>query len=208
MRWLSVRDGCDETCIRVVLDVLQEGGIIIYPTDTVYGLGADAENRDAVLKVYRAKGRDYTKPLTIAVSDIRMVERYAILNEISKMLLERFLPGKVTFILPKTTRVLNEINPRAIGIRIPDFPMILKIIKKFDRAITATSANRSGSAPKMDPRAAASEVEADLILDYGTLPPSKPSTVVDLTGDVPLLVREGDVPFELIMSEYRKMMRR
>ncbi len=208
MRWLNVRDGCDETCIRVVLDVLQEGGTIIYPTDTVYGLGADAENRGAVLKVYRAKGRDYTKPLTIAVSDIRMVERYAVLNEISKMLLERFLPGKVTFILPKTTRVLNEINPRAIGIRIPDFPMILKIIKKFDRAITATSANRSGTAPKRDPRAAASEVEADLILDYGTLPPSKPSTVIDLTGDIPLLVREGDVPFELVMSEYRKIMRK
>jgi len=206
--WLNVRGGCDEACIRAVLNVLQRGGTIIYPTDTVYGLGADAENREAVLKVYRAKGRDYNKPLTIAVSDMEMVERYAILNELSSMLLKRFLPGKVTFILPKTNRVLDEVNPKAVGIRIPDFPMILEIIKKFDRAITATSANRSGSAPKRDPRDAASDVEADLVLDYGILPPSKPSTVVDLTGDVPLLVREGDVPFELIMSEYWKIMRR
>jgi len=204
VRWLDVRKGCDDACVSEVVSVWRSGGLVVYPTDTVYGLGADAENEAAVLKVYEIKGREREKPLTIAVSDFEMLEKYAVLNEVSRELVRHFLPGKVTFILPKTERVLDSVNPRAIGVRIPDLDLTRHLIRSFGRAVTATSANRSGSPPKRDPREVAEEIEADLILDYGVLPPSKPSTVVDLTGERPVLVREGDVPFEEILKVYER----
>ncbi len=178
---------------------------MVYPTDTVYGLGADAENEAAVLRVYEVKGRERDKPLTIAVSDLDMLERYARLSEVSRELVRHFLPGKVTFILPKTERVPDSVNPRAIGVRIPNLDLTLHLIRSFGRAVTATSANKSGSPPKRDPREVAEEIDVDLLLDYGILPPSRPSTVVDLTGDRPVLVREGDVPFRDILRVYERV---
>ncbi len=207
MIWLNVRSGCDENCRAQVINRWSSGGLVVYPTDTVYGLGADAENEGAVRRVYEVKERDLRNPLTIAVSDIKMAERYAKIDELGRHLMERFLPGKVTLIFPKTSRVPDIVNPRAIGIRIPNLPLVLDLIKLFDRAITATSANKSGSPPKRDPREVVKELgEVDMILDYGVLPPSKPSTIVDLTSGRPKLIREGDVPFMSIVEEYRKMM--
>jgi L-threonylcarbamoyladenylate synthase len=204
MRRIYLREGGEST-IDEVVDALRKGKLIIYPTDTVYGLGADAENIDAVRRVYEVKGRPEEKRLTIAVSDIDMAERYAVVDEISRRLMEKFLPGKVTFILKKTSRVPDIVNPEAIGIRIPNIPITLRIIREFGGAITATSANKSGSPPKLDPEEAAMEIEADLLLDYGRLPPSRPSTIVDLTRGEPVLVREGDVPFSLVMKEYLRI---
>lgn len=200
-----MRESEIDEVIDAAVEVLRRGGLIIYPTDTVYGLGADAENEDAVRRIYEVKGRPEEKKLTIAVSNITMAERYAIIDEYSRKLMEKFLPGKVTFILKKTPRVPDVLNPVAIGIRIPNFPVVLELIGRFGRAITATSANKSGRPPKLDPDEAASEVEADLILDFGLLPPSRPSTVVDLTGGEPVLIREGDVPFSLIVEEFRRI---
>ncbi len=206
MIWLNVRSGCDESCKTQVINGWSSGGLVVYPTDTVYGLGADAENEGAVRRVYKVKKRDFRNPLTIAVSDIKMAERYAKIDELGKHLMKRFLPGKVTLIFPKTDRVLDIVNPRAIGIRIPNLPLVLDLIKLFGRAITATSANKSGSLPKRDPREVVRELgEVDIVLDYGVLPPSKPSTVVDLTSERPKLIREGDVPFMRIMEEYRNV---
>lgn len=207
MRRIRLKEESFHEAIETAVGVLRSGGLIIYPTDTVYGLGADAENEASVRRVYEAKGRPEEKRLTIAVSDISMAEEYALIDDIRRELMRRFLPGKVTFILKKTSRVPDIVNPVAIGIRIPNFPLVLEIIRRFGRAITATSANRSGRPAKLDPDEAASEVEADLILDYGVLPPSRPSTIVDLTGEVPELVREGDVPFSLIMEEFERLRR-
>lgn len=200
-----MRRGCDESCMSQVLAIWRSGGVVVYPTDTVYGLGADAEEEKAVIRVYEIKGRSRNKPLTIAVSDLEMLERYAVLDEASRGVIRYFLPGKVTFILPKTDRVPDVVNPHAIGIRIPNLQLILDLIRRYGKAITATSANKSGSPPKRNPREVAKELDADLLLDYGILPPSKPSTVVDLTKGRPILVREGDVPFEEILRVYEKM---
>ncbi len=205
MRWLDIRRGCDDACVSEVVSVWRSGGLVVYPTDTVYGLGADAENEAAVLRVYEVKGRERDKPLTIAVSDLDMLERYARLSEVSRELVRHFLPGKVTFILPKTERVPDSVNPRAIGVRIPNLDLTLHLIRSFGRAVTATSANKSGSPPKRDPKEVAEEIDVDLLLDYGILPPSRPSTVVDLTGDRPVLVREGDVPFRDILRVYERV---
>ena len=206
MIWLNVALGCDEACRSQVIEVWLLGGLVVYPTDTVYGLGADVENEDAVRRVYKIKRRSLGNPLTIAVSNIEMAEKYAMIDEIGRQLMERFLPGKVTLIFPKTVRVPDIVNPRAIGIRIPNLPMILDLIESFGRAITSTSANKSGSPPKRDPRDAIRELrDIDLVLDYGVLPQSKPSTIIDLTSGRPKLVREGDVLFIRIMREYKKI---
>lgn len=199
-------DSCKKgELIYEVIEVLRRGGLVIYPTDTVYGLGADAENENAVRKVYEVKGRPEEKRLTIAVSDTKMLEEYALLDDITRELLRKFLPGKVTFVLKKTARVLDLVNPEAIGVRIPNLPIILEIIREFGRAITATSANLSGRPPKLDPDDVVREIRADLLLDHGVLPRSRPSTVVDLTRGEPILIREGDVPFEVILREYRRI---
>ena len=191
--------------IKEAILALRSGGVIIYPTDTVYGLGADAENPKAVLRVYSLKDRPRSKFLTIAVCDLEMAKEYALIKGLEGFL-ERFLPGAVTFILPKTERVIPEINPRAIGIRIPESVIVREIVKGLGRAITSTSANRTSNPPPHSCPQAIKEIpDADLALDCGILLFRKPSTIVDLTRGKPSLVREGPVSFKEIMEAYRNL---
>ncbi|HDD69404.1 MAG TPA: Sua5/YciO/YrdC/YwlC family protein, partial [Candidatus Korarchaeota archaeon] len=123
---LDVRKVGLANSIKRAVNVLKLGGVVIYPTDTVYGLAADAENPRAVVKVYRLKKRPTSKHLTIAVSDIEMAKRYAVIDDLEDFL-SVFLPGPVTFILPKTEKVIPEVNPHAVGIRIPESLIVRKI---------------------------------------------------------------------------------
>jgi len=191
--------------VKEAVLALRLGGVIIYPTDTVYGLGADAENPEAVLRIYRLKNRPTNRFLTIAVCDIEMANKYAITEGLER-LLRKFLPGAVTFILPKTERVIPEVNPHAIGIRIPESFIAREIIRRFGRAITSTSANKTSNPPPHSCLHAIREIpEADLALDCGTLLFRKPSTIVDLTKGKPRLVREGPVSFKEIVKVYRSL---
>lgn len=206
MRRIIARSGCSEEGFRVAVEVLERGGLVIYPTDTTYGLAADAENREAVLKVYRVKVRPRSNPLTIAVSDFEMMARYAVFDERLKSFMREFLPGAVTFILPKTERVPDEVNPRAVGVRVPDNPIAIELVRRFGRAVTATSANISGRPPAYTPEEAMMALpEVDLIIDAGPLPRGPASTVVDLTSGRPELVRRGPVPFEEILKKFQEV---
>ena len=206
MRRIIARSGCSEEGFRIAVEVLERGGLVIYPTDTTYGLAADAENRDAVLKVYRVKVRPRSNPLTIAVSDFEMMARYAVFDDRLERFMRVFLPGAVTFILPKTERVPDEVNPRAIGVRIPDNPIAIELVRRFGRAVTATSANISGKPPAYTPEEAMMALpEADLIIDAGPLPRRPASTVVDLTSGRPELVRQGPVPFAEILKKFQEV---
>ncbi len=206
MRRVIARSGCSEEGYRLAVEVLEGGGLVIYPTDTTYGLAADAENREAVLKVYRVKVRPRSSPLSIAVSDFEMMERYAVFDERLRRFMEEFLPGAVTFILQKTERVPEEVNPRAIGVRIPDNPIAIELVGRFGRAVTATSANISGKPPAYTPEEAMMALpDADLIIDAGPLPRRPTSTVVDLTSGRPELVREGPVPFSEIVKKFKEV---
>ncbi|RLG46883.1 MAG: threonylcarbamoyl-AMP synthase [Thermoproteota archaeon] len=205
MKTLDVRKVGVANSIKEAIPVLRSGGVIIYPTDTVYGLGADAENPKAVLKVYRLKNRPRSRFLTIAVCDLEMAGEYANIKGLEAFL-ERFLPGAATFILPKTERVIPEINPRAIGIRIPESIIVREIVKGLGRAITSTSANRTSNPPPHSCLQAVKEIPgADLALDCGVLLFRRPSTIVDLTRGKPSLVREGPVSFKEIMEAYRSL---
>jgi len=191
--------------IKEAVRVLRLGGAVIYPTDTVYGLGADAENAKAVIRIYELKHRPSNKFLTIAVCDIKMARRYAIIDGLEEFL-GKFLPGAVTFILPKTERVIPEINPRAIGIRIPESLIVREIAKGLGRAITSTSANKTSNPPPHSCFQAVREIPgADLALSCGTMLFRRPSTVVDLTSGRPRLVREGPISFKEIVGAYKTL---
>lgn len=131
---------------KKAVKILEYGGIIAYPTDTLYGVGCDALNEEAVKRVYEIKGRDYSKPMSIAVSNIQMLEKYATITEGVRLILEKILPGPYTVLLLKKDIVSNLLTSGSeyIGVRIPDHDLILKIIEQFAKPIITTSANLSG----------------------------------------------------------------
>ncbi len=155
-------------------------GIIIYPTDTIYGLGADAFSDEAILKVYEAKKRPMGMPVSIAVADFDMLATVARVEPRMHEFIEAFLPGPVTIVLP-SRRVIPEIltgGTGMIGIRMPAHDLALQIIERFDAPITATSANLHGAKDPQTPEECT--VPRELFIDGGRLS-GTPSTVVDLT---------------------------
>ncbi|MFH0967361.1 MAG: L-threonylcarbamoyladenylate synthase [Methanobacteriota archaeon] len=154
-------------------------GLIVYPTDTLYGLGADALSEEAVQKVFEAKGREYHNPISIAVSDPDMLAAVAYVDDIAEAFIDAFLPGPVTLIL-KARSVLPGLltaGTGCIGIRYPAHDVALEIISRFDSPITATSANMSGGPDPITVNDAL--VPHDLVIDAGALC-GLHSTVVDL----------------------------
>jgi len=165
--------------IEKAVHVLMRDGLIVYPTDTLYGLGGDAFSEEAVFKVFEAKGREFHKPISIAVSDVDMISAVAVVDEVAQVFIDKFLPGPVTIIL-KARSIIPSIltaGTKRIGIRYPDHEIALELISRFDSPITATSANISGGP---DPVAIdLCNVPHDYAIDAGSLP-GTPSTVLDL----------------------------
>jgi L-threonylcarbamoyladenylate synthase len=159
--------------------VLMHDGIVVYPTETVYALGADALSENAILKVYEAKRRPLGQPVSIAVSDFDMLAAVAHVDGSMQKFIEVFLPGPVTVVLraKHTLPAILTGGTGLIGVRIPSHDLALRLIERFDSPITATSANLHGA---MDP-ATPDEctVPRDFLIDGGRLP-GTPSTVVDL----------------------------
>jgi len=170
------------------VSVLSHDGVVIYPTETVYGLGADALSDEAILKVYEAKKRPLGMPISIAVSDFDMLGAVAHIEPWMQGFLETFLPGPVTIILSARTCVPPILTGGTgkIGIRIPAHPLALRLIGKFDGPITATSANLHGAKDPQTPDECT--VPRELLIDGGRLP-GVPSTVVDLAGK--RIIRSG-----------------
>jgi len=165
--------------IQEAASVLHRDGIIVYPTETVYGLGADALSEHAIHRVYEVKQRLLSKPMSVAVSDIEMLNVVARVGEEEEEFIKKFLPGPVTVVLPSTS-CLPEVltgGTGLIGVRMPDHEIALAIIREFDMPITSTSANISGREPPV--RFDQVTVTYDLFVDGGTLS-GTPSTVVDL----------------------------
>ncbi len=165
--------------IEKAVEVLKKGGVIAYPTETVYGLGANIFDKKAVEKVYRLKGRDFKKPLSVAVADFQMLEKLVILSPREKKILKKLLPGPITVILPKKKIVPSWVTggKNSVGIRFPRNEITQKIIKKAGFPITSTSANLSG---KKEP---SNYKEIKLKVDFivkGKCQYKKPSTVFDL----------------------------
>lgn len=185
----------DDT-IREAVEVINNGGVIVYPTDTLYGLGANALNPEAVERVFAIKGRDSSKPLPIIVKNMIWVQELAHVSARNRGILEKTWPGKFTAVLPKKNIIPAAVNAgeKSIGVRIPDFPFTDKLLGKFGYPLTATSANVSGHEPtnsidKIVEIFSRRAVRPDLVIDAGDLPVSEPSVIVDLTTSKPKVLR-------------------
>ena len=182
---------------------MRKGGIVAYPTDTSYGLGCDLFEKAAIEKIYQVKRLDKHHQLSFVVADLSDLSQYATLSDYAYRTMKRLLPGPYTFILPATKVVpkfmLGE-KRKTVGIRIPDHPVPLALIRELGHPIITTTAGFEGEEPLASAAQIADEMgkNVDVILDIGILM-FDASSVVDLTGDVPVVLREGkgDVSFFL-----------
>ena len=197
MRRLKIyEENPNATEIGKAVEVLREGGIVIYPTDTIYALGCDALNVRAVERICRIKGINPQKVnLSIICRELSWVSEYAKLNNLYFKLLKRNLPGAFTFILP-TSSSLPKIykNRKTVGVRIPDHAITLALVEALGNPLLTTSVSVDDEEPEYgtDPELIAERYEsvADLIIDGGE-GGTIPSTTVDCTGDEPVVLRGG-----------------
>lgn len=183
--------------IAEAIAVLKQGGTIVYPTDTVYGLGCNALDEFAVRHIFDIKARS-SKPLPILARDMQWVEELAYLDEQQRKYAAKFWPGKFTLVLPKREIIPPVVTTglSSVGIRIADFKFTDALLGAFGYPLVATAANISGQAPSNDIEEVIAQMGAgfrrpDLILDAGVLPPSNPSVVIDCSTDKPKVLRVG-----------------
>jgi len=179
--------------IRRAIEVLERGGLIAYPTDTVYGIGCDLMNKRAVDRIYEVRRMDRSHPLAFVCPDLSDIARYAMVDNQAYRVLRRFLPGPYTFILPSTREVpkLVQMKRKTVGIRVPASETARALARELGRPIISSTAARPGEDPFVDPREIADAFgELELVLDAGA-GGIVPTTVVDLTQSPPVIVREG-----------------
>ena len=161
------------------VQVLNRDGLVVYPTETVYGLGADALSDEAIRSVYDSKHRPFSEPISIAIADVEMLAVVARLNPLAEEFVDRFLPGPFTVLVEARPILPSQLHcgTGLVGVRIPSHPIAVELLTRFDAPITATSANTHG-APEP---ATINDVHCyrDFTIDAGRLP-GIPSTVVDL----------------------------
>jgi len=200
-----------DVVLAEAIEVVRRGGLIVYPTDTLYGLGADPLNERAVERVYEAKRRE-AKPLPILVSSRDKVEEVAYVNEEALRLMDLFWPGPLTIILPKKPRLpdLVTAGAKSVGVRIPKHDLAIALIEGCGGVLTGTSANLSGRPPPKTVEEALSQLgeSVDLAIDAGPAPIGMPSTVIDLSGDEPAVVREGAVSLEALEEALGRPLKR
>jgi L-threonylcarbamoyladenylate synthase len=182
--------------IEKIESILNSGGVIAFPTDTFYGLGADPFNPAALAKIFKIKQRPADKPLLVLIySLVQLADLTTEVNDNARKLMEHFWPGSLTLIFKASPRLPDILTAGTgkIGIRLPSHPFTHKFLETLDRPLTAPSANLSGERELRT----AQEVERalgdkiDLIIDGGPAPGGKPSTVLDTTTNPPTLIREG-----------------
>ena len=187
--------------LREAVKVLKEGGTVVYPTDTIYGIGCNATDFKAVETVYRIKDRPLEKPMSVIARNMQWVKELAFVPPKLEPILEQLWPGAITVILPKRDVIPSIVTAGGdtVGIRIPDYELTDKLMAKFGYPLISTSANMAGN----DIEAWKSEAviedfkprmwQPDLMLDVGNLPLSQPSTIIDFSGIQPKVVRIGPV---------------
>lgn len=180
--------------IQRAVEALRDGGVIVYPTDTVYGLGCDITSKNAIERVQRIKGRDAKKPMSFVCADLTDISHYAHVSNFAYKIMRRLLPGAYTFVLPatkETPRLLRS-KQKTVGIRIPDHLVPTLIVEQLGNPILSTSANRSEEDAITDPDELVRQLgnDVDIILECGELP-VLPSSVVSLVDDQIEVLREG-----------------
>jgi len=180
--------------IRKAVDTLRDGGIIIYPTDTAYGMGCDLFNRRAIEKIYEIKQRNTKQPFSFVCADLSDISRYAIVTNYAYKVMKHYLPGPYTFIL-EASRMVPKIllmKRKAVGIRVPDNRICLTLVKEFGNPIISTTVTSAPGEAMTDPTDMTERFgnRVDLVIDGGIMGPEL-SSVVSLVDDTPEVLREG-----------------
>jgi L-threonylcarbamoyladenylate synthase len=196
--------------IEWAVERLLEGGVIAFPTDTVYGLAASLAHHDQLERIYRIKGRDDAKPLPVLVASSEAAQDLTEgLTEEQRLLLDRYWPGPLTVVVNAAAHLPRRaLAPDGtVGLRAPNHPLALEIIERAGGAIACTSANRSGepAAITAEDVAAALGDDVDLILDGGAAPGGVSSTVVGFAGADLRLLREGPIPLEHVRAAWAEL---
>lgn len=210
MKIIEINKHTVEEIVKQACQILDKGGLVIYPTETCYGLGADATNPKAICRLLEYKRRREGKPLSILVADQKQAEKYVDLNHSARNLYQRFLPGPMT-VISKTKPgklalgVASELG--TVGIRISSHPVAMALAKAYPKPITATSANASWNRKPysvddiVSPLTEIQKSKLDLILEAGQLPKREASTVVDTTLAESMVLRQGEIDLGLTTLE-------
>jgi L-threonylcarbamoyladenylate synthase len=191
--------------IREAARVIRDGGVILFPTTCLYGIGADALNFSAVERVFAIKHRPYDKPILVLIRGIEELNKLVLeVPPAAKRLMDRFWPGRVTIVFKGKDTLPDRLTAGTgkIGVRLPGHPVAAALLNELKRPITGTSANISGDVGcwRISDLPCGIVEEVDLLLDAGTLKGGTGSTVVDVTEDPPKILREGEVPKKEIFA--------
>ena len=189
--------------VRRAVSILKQGGVVVYPTDTVYGLGAAMDQPAAINRIFEIKERPRGMALPLLLSDIHQVALITGSVPPAAMKLARaFFPGALTIILPKSAAVPDAITAgaRTVAFRVPAHPVALALIKGVGMPVVGTSANRSGQPSALTASEAAAQIggKVDMIIDGGRSPGGTESTIIDLAGEKPVIRRQGAITFAKI----------
>lgn len=195
--------------IEEALHILQNGGVIAHATDTCYGFATDIFNEGALKRLYTLKNMAETKPVSILVSSLAEAEGYAEFNDFARVLARKYWPGALTLILPRKKTLPDFLNRgvATVGIRVPNHPLSLELVKLFGRPITTTSANVTTcpspyTVEQINFQFKSHTSKPDYIIDSGELSTENlPSTIIDLTQETPHIIRQGS----LLVSEIPKI---
>ena len=205
LRWSVSSTAPDPDSIHAAAQVIRKGGVIAFPTSTLYGLGADANNPRAVERIFHIKGRQPHRPILVLIRDraclpalVRTIPPKAV------VLMEAFWPGGVTLVLHAGLGVSSRLtgNTGKIGVRVPKHPVAAAIVEQLEGPMTGTSANLSGQGGCSDVSCLEKQVSEHLdgVVDAGPLPGGRGSTVIDVTVDPPRILREGTISTHQIRS--------
>jgi len=187
--------------LEEIAALLQRGGIIAYPTETIYGLGVDALNEEAIRRLFQVKARDARKPVSVLVKDIEMLDRLvSAIPPVARPIMENYWPGPVTIIFPASRAVPPNLTGESgnLGVRISPHPFVSRLFDFFHSPLTSTSANISGGRSLLEPEDILRTFgpRIDLVIDMSEPIGDKASTVVDVTDGEPRIVRKGAVEIE------------
>ena len=190
-----MRVTCDNEGIKKADEIIKNDGIVIFPTDTVYGIGCDPYSKDAVKKIYSVKSRDFTKPLPVLVYSKEVAKKIAFFDELSEKIVDKFWPGQLTVIVKLTDEKIKEslnLNDK-IALRVPNHECTLSLLKKCN-FLVGTSANVSGDSSFTDPDECIKNIhDFDIFVDGGIITSKGESTIIEIENGEIKIIREGSL---------------